>query len=51
MISRMQDLQLQDKAVTLLNSLWDEVSDAKAFLAKQLNHLGNRMEWYLLLEN
>ena len=28
MISRMQDLQLQDKAVTLLNNLWDEVCDA-----------------------
>ena len=24
----MQDLQLQDKAVTLLNNLWDEVCDA-----------------------
>ena len=47
--SQMRRLQLQDRVVTLLNELWDNVM--KASLGKQLNQHGKKMEWNLPLEN
>ena len=44
--SQMKRLQL-----TLLNELWDNVLVMKAFLGKQLNQPGKKMEWSLPLEN